>query len=113
LRDQYVHLQKVYVENLKTLEYELESYTQREDNIEFRRERESATFKEDIISLKKRISDYEQYIKKLKDLVDRDQAEALIDELTQNEQKRRDLIDIRQEIQKLKDEVDNARHVKV
>jgi hypothetical protein len=113
LRDQYMHLQRVYVENLKTLEIELESYLQREDNIEFRRQRESATFKEDIIALKKRISDYELYIKRLKKLVDKDMAENLIEELTTNDQKRIDLIEIRQEIKKLKDEVDHARRVKV
>ena len=113
LRDQYMHLQRVYVENLKTLEIELDSYVQREENIEFRRQRESATFNEDIISLKKRIAEYEQYIKKLKEFVDKDKAEELIQELTQNDQKRTDLIEIRQEIKKLKDEVDNARRAKV
>lgn len=113
LRDQYMHLQRVYVENLKTLELELESYLQREDNIEFRRQRESATFKEDIVALKKRITDYELYIKRLKDLVDKDMAENLIEELTANDQKRVDLIEIRQEIKKLKEEVDHARRVKV
>ena len=61
LKDQYMHLQKVYVENLKTLEIELESYNQRESNIEFRRQREATMFSEDIISLKKRVSDYESY----------------------------------------------------
>lgn len=113
LRDQFVHLQKIYEENLKTLKFELDSYLQREDAIEFRRQRENATFREDIIALKKRISDYEVYIKKLKDLVEKDQAEELIEELTKNDQKRTDLIEIRDEIKKLKDEVDNARRIKI
>ena len=113
LKDQYIHLQKVYVENIKTLEIELESYNQREENIEFRRQRESTMFSEDILTLKKRVTDYESYIKKLKELVDRDKAEELIGELTQNDQRRTDLIEIRQEIQKLKDEVDHSRRIKV
>lgn len=113
LKDQYMHLQKVYVENIKTLEIELESYNQREANIEFRRQREATMFSEDILTLKKRVTDYESYIKKLKDLVDQDKAEELISELTQNDQRRTDLIEIRQEIQKLKDEVDHSRRIKV
>lgn len=113
LRDQYMHLQTVYVDNLKTLEYELEGYTQKEANIEFRRTREHAMFNEDIINLKKKITDYEEYIKRLKELVDKDKAEELIDQLTKNDQKRVDLIDIREEIKKLKQEVDGSRRIKI
>jgi vacuolar-type H+-ATPase subunit I/STV1 len=65
------------------------------------------------LRLNKNISSYELYIKKLKELVDKDRAEELIDELTQNDQKRIDLIEIRQETEKLKDEVDHARRLKV
>lgn len=113
LRDQYMHLQKVYVENLKTLEYELGGYLQREANVEFRRSREYATFNEDIIMLKKKVATYEEYIKKLKEFVEKDKTEELIDELTQNDQQRRDLIDIKEEIKKLKEEVDHSRKIKI
>lgn len=113
LREQYLHLQKVYLENIKTLEYELKALLEREETFEFRRSREFATFNEDVLALKKKIILYEDYIKKLKKLVDKDKAEELIDELTKNDQKRIDLIDIREEIRKLKDEVDHSRRLKV
>lgn len=113
LKEQYMHLQKVYVENLKALEIEYESYVQREESIEFRRDRESATLREDVLVLEKRIAEYEIYIKKLKDLVDKDKAEDLIEELTTNEDKQADLIEIREEINKLKEEIDHARRVKI
>jgi hypothetical protein len=108
----FMHLQNVYVDNLKSSEYELEGYLQKENTIEFKRTRERV-FNDDILALKKTVIEYEEYIKNLKELVDKDQAEELIDQLTKNDQKRIDLIDICDQVQKLKEEVDNARRAKV
>jgi len=52
-------------------------------------------YQEDLKDLKKWVSDYEEYIKKLKELVDNDKAEELIDELSSNDEKRLDLIEIK------------------
>lgn len=66
-------------------------------------------FQEDLLELKKRVSEYESYIKKLKELVDNDKAEELIDELSSNDEKRVDLVEIKNEILKLREEVEGAK----
>jgi len=55
----------------------------------------------DLGSVKGKVRDYELYIKKLKDFVDQDRAEELIDELSTNDQRRLDLIHMKEEIKKL------------
>lgn len=55
--------------------------------------------------LKKWVADYEAYIKKLKELVDNDKAEELIDELSSNDERRIDLVEIKNQILKLKEDV--------
>jgi len=62
------------------------------------RDNEFNSYVEDLAELKSRVAGYEAYIKKLKDLVDNDKAEELIDELSSNEDKRNDLIDIKNHI---------------
>jgi len=52
-------------------------------------------YSEDLTELKKRVSEYEAYIKKLKELVDNDKAEELIDELSSNDERRVDLVEIK------------------
>ena len=47
---------------------------------------------------------YEEYIKKLKELVDKDKAEDLIDELSASDEQRVELIQIKKEIATLKKE---------
>ena len=112
LKEQYAHLQGVYVDNLKTLEAEYDRIMMRTDGLDYKRTRESESFIEEIISLKQRVLHYEEYIKKLKDLVDKDRAEELIDELSSNEDKRADLLEIKAEILKLKSELGDAKNVR-
>ena len=57
------------------------------------------------LRLKKWVADYEAYIKKLKELVDNDKAEELIDELSSNDERRIDLVEIKNQILKLKEDV--------
>jgi len=105
LRDQYAHLQGVYVENLRALESELELIQNKIGGVNYTRENENSIFHEDLLDLKKRVSDYEAYIKRLKELVDTDRAEELIDELSSNDEKRLELIEIKNQIFRLKDKV--------
>jgi hypothetical protein len=81
--------------------------------VEFARDRESGTFNENLLELKKRVGDYEAYIKKLKELVDSDKAEELIDELSSNENRRLDLLEIKAQIFKLKSEVNQAKEYRL
>ena len=53
--------------------------------------------------------EYEAYIKKLKELVDNDKAEELIDELSSNDERRVDLVEIKNQIFKLKEDVQIAK----
>lgn len=66
-------------------------------------------YSEDLTELKKRVSEYEAYIKKLKELVDNDKAEELIDELSSNDERRVDLVEIKNQIFKLKEDVQIAK----
>jgi len=59
----------------------------------------------DLSTIKNKVGTYEGYIKQLKDFVDNDKAEELIDELSTNDQRRVDLIHMKEEIKKLKKEV--------
>lgn len=95
MRDQYAHLQGVYVQNLKTLEAELEQLQNWNGGVNYTWENESSMYSEDLTELKKRVSEYEAYIKKLKELVDNDKAEELIDELSSNDERRVDLVEIK------------------
>ena len=101
LKDQYMHLQKVYVENLKSLEMELESYVFRERSIEDRRQKESATFKEDVAILKSRVLEYENYLKRIKELSDKKKEEELKEELARSNERKADMIQVKQEIKKM------------
>mmetsp|Transcript_32697 Transcript_32697/g.28959 ORF Transcript_32697/g.28959 Transcript_32697/m.28959 type:complete len:364 (+) Transcript_32697:239-1330(+) len=101
LKDQYMHLQKVYVENLKSLELELESYFFKENSIEDRRQKESATFKEDVSILKARVIDYENYIKRVKTLAEKKKAEELKEELDKSQEKKAEIIMVRREIKQM------------
>lgn len=66
-------------------------------------------YSEDLTELKKRVAEYEAYIKKLKELVDNDKAEELIDELSSNDERRVDLVEIKNQIFKLKEDVQIAK----
>ena len=101
LKDQYIHLQKVYVENLKTLELELESYLQRERGIEDLRQKETTTFKEDVFILKSRVIEYENYLKRIKELSDKKKEEELKEELAHSDERKAEIIQVRQEIKKM------------
>lgn len=66
-------------------------------------------YSEDLTELKKRVTEYEAYIKKLKELVDNDKAEELIDELSSNDERRVDLVEIKNQILKMKEDVQVAK----
>ena len=78
LKEQYANLQSVYVENLRTLEQEYDRIMLRTEGLEYKRDGESETFIDQILALKRRVKNYEDYIKRLKELVDKDRAEELI-----------------------------------
>ena len=101
LKEQYMHLQKVYVENLKGLEFELEKLNRKENMVEDNRVKEAATFKEDIYVLKARIAEYEGYLKKIKELSDKGKDEELKKELARSEEMKAEVLLARQEIKKM------------
>ncbi len=101
LKEQYMHLQKVYVENLKGLEFELEKLSRKENMVEDNRVKEAATFKEDIYVLKDRIAEYERYLKKIKELSDKGKDEELKKELAKSEEMKAEVLLARQEIKKM------------
>ena len=66
---------------LQDLEGELGANRKRSKKIENKRATETATFSNDVQALRKRVQDYERHIKRLKMFVDREDTDALVQEL--------------------------------
>ena len=66
---------------LKSLKKQLKTLKKRGDALQRQRGVESGTFMGDIVTLRKRVTQYEKHIKKLKQFVDKEDTEALVKEL--------------------------------
>ena len=66
---------------LQSLEARLKVNTKRGKKIESKRTAETATFTNDIAAMRKRVQDYERHIKRLKHFVDKEDTDALVNEL--------------------------------
>ena len=78
---QYSQVQDQYLRELQSLEAKLKANTKRGKKIENKRTTETAAFSNDIIALRKRVTDYERHIKRLKNFVDQEDTESLVTEL--------------------------------
>ena len=67
---QYAQVQDQYLADLQQLEAKLKTNAKRGKKIENKRTTETAAFTNDIAALRKRVTDYERHIKKLKQFVD-------------------------------------------
>jgi hypothetical protein len=76
--------------------------------VEARRAIETSQFHGDIYSLKKKVTDFEQTIKKLKVMVDEERTDDLTRMLSDNQQEA-ELVGLLQEIQKVEAEVRDAK----
>ena len=81
--------------------------------VENRRNTESNAFQSDVQTLKKKVADYEKYIKKLKQLVDEEKTAQLIDDLQENHVTDVDLDQLLEEISKIEEEVLDAKRFKM
>lgn len=81
--------------------------------VESRRSTETGAFQGDIQTLKKKVSEYEKYIKRLKSLVDEEKTEELVDDLSNNQATDVDLGSLMEEIEKVEMEVLEAKRFKV
>ena len=66
---------------LSSLEAQLKANGKRGKKIDGKRTTETAMFQNDIQALRKRVQDYERHIKRLKLYVDREDTDALVQEL--------------------------------
>ena len=103
----------MFVEKLRKLESELERVRVRGVNVEFRRQGEAGSFQEDVLSMKKKIGAYEDYIKRLKGFVDKDEPQLLIAELKQHESRKIDLLEMKEEIRKMEKELAAAQSAEI
>ena len=71
-------MQDQYLGELQTLESSLKANTKRGKKIEGKRTTETAAFTNDISALRKRVTDYERHIKRLKNYVDQEDTESLV-----------------------------------
>lgn len=75
---QYAQVQDQYLAELQTLEAQLKANTKRGKKIENKRTTETAAFTNDITALRKRVTDYERHIKRLKQFVDQEDTDSLV-----------------------------------
>ena len=78
IKVQYAQVQDQYLSELQTLESSLKANTKRGKKIEGKRTTETAAFSNDIVALRKRVTDYERHIKRLKNYVDQEDTESLV-----------------------------------
>ena len=74
-------MQDQYLKELQELEGQLKSNTKRGKKIDAKRTTETSAFTNDITALRKRVQDYERHIKRLKTFVDKEDTDALVQEL--------------------------------
>ena len=78
IKVQYSQVQEEYLSKLKGLEAEIKKINKRGKQFDTRRAIESQAFISDIQALRKRVSDYERHIKRLKLYVDKEDTDALV-----------------------------------
>ena len=78
-----------------------------------RRATETQAFTNDVQALRQRVQDYERHIKRLKVFVDKEDTDALVAELQNQELSEFDLGKLADEIHALHMEVNQARKIKV
>ena len=66
----------------------------------------------DVQTLKGKVSSYEKYIKRLKQLVDEEKTQELVEDLQENKVSDVDLEQVMEEIGKIEDEVNEAKRFK-
>jgi len=81
VKEQYGDVQDKYLKDLREVEAKLQKARQRTELVENRRATETAAFQSDVHTLKKKVGEFERYIKKLKELVDAERIDGLKGEL--------------------------------
>ena len=109
---QYSQVQEKYLQELQKLEGEIKKVSKKSKQLDTRRSIESQAFTNDIQSLRKRVQDYERHIKRLKMYVDKEDTDALVEELQNQQLTELDLGKLADEIHKIEDEVEAARKFK-
>ena len=109
IKVQYSQVQDQYLGELQSLEAQLKANTKRGKKVEAKRTAETATFTNDIAAMRKRVQDYERHIKRLKQFVDKEDTEALVAELQNQELSEMDLGKLADEIHAVEEEVQDAR----
>ena len=111
---QYAEAQEKFLSDLKNMDYDLKSTVAKGRAVEATRQREAHKFGSDVQSLKKRVSAYERYIKQLKEFVDNEDTEGLVQQLVQNQQLTElDLGKLQDEIHRVQLDVTAARKERV
>jgi len=85
IKSQYEQVQNQYINDLKELEIKIARCRDGVRLIEARRLTETQAFSNDIQSIKKRVINFERYIKRLKKHVDEEKTAELITELESTE----------------------------
>eukprot|EP00347_Sterkiella_histriomuscorum_P001132 403373203 len=82
---QYSQVQDKYLADLQNMESNLHMVVDKSKLLVNRRATENQAFQGDVLTLKKRVNQYERYIKTLKDLVDQEKTDDLLQILSQED----------------------------
>ena len=106
-------MQDQYLSELQALEQRLKANSKRGKKIETKRQAETATYSNDVSALRKRVQDYERHIKRLKMFVDKEDTDALVQELQNQSLTDMDLGKLADEIHTVEQEVAEARRLRL
>ena len=102
-----------YMTDLRAIETKLIQCKDKIKLIDSRRNTEHQTFTADIQSIKKRVINFERYIKKLKQHVDEEKTTELIGELENTDVAQVDMDQLITDIKKIEDEVKDSKRFKL
>lgn len=112
IKSQYEAIQEKYMVELKELAEDIRFCRDKVKIIDQRRTTETQAFSADIQSIKKRVINFERYIKRLKRYVDDEQTAELIAELENTEVAQVDMDQLISDIKRVEDEVKTAKKFK-
>ena len=113
IKSQYSQVQQKYMDDIKQNEAKLSQVRDKIKIIEARRMTEQQAFTGDIQSIKKRVIDFERYIKRLKAHVDEEKTTELIEELENTDAAQIDMDQLIIDIRKIEAEVKDAKRFKL
>lgn len=110
IKEQYMRLQQIYLSKIKNLEDNLEKEKRMYDNLKQRRDLEIEGFHRDIKDVKRKTKIYDEYLYRIKKLVNNESHENVQNEgEDSNEENEEDVKPLKDQVERLESELDQIR----